>query len=475
MAREYSHFIVLAGMRTGSNYLEENLNEYPGIFSHGELFNPHFIGGPNKSTKLGVSLAQRTEDPSKVIDAIINIPGQLNGFRFFYDHDQRVFDSSLADENCAKIVLTRNPIETYISREIVRQTQQWRLGDFKSAKSARVTFDADDFSAHLEIQQQFQSKIKSGLQKSGQTAFYLSYDDIPDQNVLNGLVKFLGVDAHKKKTTTKTKKQNPQALDEKVVNYDDMLVALGKLDLFAIDRHLSFEPARGAVVPTYIAAPKSPLLYAPIASGPTAEVARWLADLDGEKDDELIRGFTQKSLRQWKRKSKNHRTFTVIRHPVVRLHTAFVQHILMAGPLQYTKIRNILTDQYGLPIPDKVTDQNYDAAAHRAALLAFAEFIKGNLNGQTSIRVDAAWASQSEILRGISQFATPDHVFRETDLSDALGQLADGCSLASPKLTATPIAAPVSLEEIYDQDVEAAIKSAYQRDYMMFGFGQWRP
>jgi len=30
------------------------------------------------------------------------------------------------------------------------------------------------------------------------------------------------------------------------------------------------------------------------------------------------------------------------------------------------------------------------------------------------------------------------------------------------------------LSEIYDTEIEAAAQSAYQRDYMMFGFDSWR-
>ena len=42
----FTSFIVLAGMRTGSNFLEANLNQFPDLKSYGELFNPHFVGGP---------------------------------------------------------------------------------------------------------------------------------------------------------------------------------------------------------------------------------------------------------------------------------------------------------------------------------------------------------------------------------------------------------------------------------------------
>ncbi len=43
----FDYFVVFAEMRTGSNFLEANLNAFAGLTCHGEAFNPHFIGYPN--------------------------------------------------------------------------------------------------------------------------------------------------------------------------------------------------------------------------------------------------------------------------------------------------------------------------------------------------------------------------------------------------------------------------------------------
>ena len=59
MTRRFDYFILLAEMRTGSNFLESNLNAFDGIACHGEAFNPHFIGYPNKTEILGVTQAMR--------------------------------------------------------------------------------------------------------------------------------------------------------------------------------------------------------------------------------------------------------------------------------------------------------------------------------------------------------------------------------------------------------------------------------
>lgn len=368
--------------------------------------------------------------------------------------------------------MTRNPVDTCISREIARQTDQWRLSDLRDAKSARVKFDRAQFEEHLTRHQSFQLEIQLALQTSGQTAFCIGYEDIPNVDILNGLARFLGVDEGKRRTSKKTKKQNPQSLEEKVLNHAEMEAALRDIDYFALNRTPNFEPRRGPMVPSYLAATKSSALYMPIMSGPTECISQWLADLDGVAPTDLISGFTQKSLRKWKRQAHEHCSFTVIRHPVARLHHAFVQHILMLSPKLYDHIRETLRTVYNVPLPD--ADASYDTDAHRTAFLAFAAFVKGNLAGQTSIRVDGAWASQTEFLQGMSKIMLPTHIFRESQVSDGLDYLARQLGRNPPTLVHTDESAPVALADIYDSEVEAAVRSAYQRDYMMFGFGPWR-
>ena len=118
---KFDYFIVFAEMRTGSNFLEANLNAFDGIECHGEAFNPHFIGYPNKDNILGVSQAQRDANANHLIDTIKAHSDGLGGFRYFHDHDPRVLDIALSDPRCAKIVLTRNPVDSYVSWKIAHQ------------------------------------------------------------------------------------------------------------------------------------------------------------------------------------------------------------------------------------------------------------------------------------------------------------------------------------------------------------------
>ena len=454
---------MFAEMRTGSNFLEANLNAMPGVRCHGEVFNPHFIGQKDKIEFLGFSLADRAADPMALIRALRANTDGISGFRFFHDHDGRVLDPVLEDRLCAKIILTRNPIESYVSWKIAQETGQWKLTNAKNLKTAQVRFDAREFEEHLAALQQFQIHLMHRLQVTGQTAFYIDYDDINDLHVLNGLAAYLGVKGLDSLDSS-LKKQNPEEVGQKVSNPDEMERSLSRLDRFNLARTPNFEPRRPPMVPAFIAARRAPLLFMPVKSGPVAEVTEWLSSFDGTETE-----FTQKSLRQWKRARPDHRSFTVLRHPVARAHDAFVTTILN-GP--FLEIRGQLEKLYKVPLP-KAGERYADVRAAREGFLGFLRWVKLNLSGQTGTRVDAHWASQSAILQGFSQFQSPDLILREDRLAEGLSYLASEVGMDAPAYAPAVDISDPSLASLYDDSVEAAARDAYARDYVGFGFRNW--
>ncbi|KZY52149.1 nodulation protein NodH [Sulfitobacter sp. KE29] len=475
MRDKFDSFVVFAEMRTGSNFLEANLNAFAGIACHGEAFNPFFMGYPKSEPILGVDQVTRDENPTKLLAAIRGQQNALGGFRYFHDHDPRVFDEIVEDQRCAKIVLTRNPVDSYVSWKIAQATGQWKLTDMKAQKVAQAVFDADEFSAHLDALQQFQITLLNRLQTSGQTAFYVAYEDLQSVEVMNGLARYLGVDEQLEGLDKNLKKQNPSPISAKVSNYDEMLEALARLDRFDLTRTPNFEPRRGPNVPSYVAAATSGLIYLPIKSGPQDQVLDWLAALDGVPREALRDKMSQKELRQWKRKMRGHRGFTVLRHPALRAHDAFCRHILTTGEGSYRQLRNTLMRRYKVPLPKDGPDAEYDREAHRAAFVAFLKFLKGNLAGQTSIRVDAAWCSQAQAIAGFGAFCLPDRILREEELASELPALAAGQGHATvPAVPQMVEPGPFTLGDIYDDEIEALTAEAYQKDYMTFGFSRWR-
>ncbi|MBC7133079.1 MAG: nodulation protein NodH [Roseovarius sp.] len=475
MTARFDYFVIFAEMRTGSNFLEANLNAFEGITCHGEAFNPHFIGYPNRTEILGLSQAQRDDDPARLIGAIKAQEGGIGGFRYFHDHDPRVLDLMLDDPRCAKIVLRRNPIDSFVSWKIAQATGQWKLTNIKRRRDSKVIFDAAEFARYLAALQAFQAMLHNRLQTSGQTAFHVHYDDLRDVAVMNGLARHLGCAARLAALDASLKPQNPEPLESKVENYDEMVRALARHDFLDLGRSPNFEPRRSAAVPGFVTGARAPLLFMPIPSGPQAAPRGWLAALDGVREADLPTRLGQGALRRWMRRNPGHRRFTVLRHPVARAHAAFCDRVLVKGPGCDRELRRTLRQVYKLPIPRGWPDAGYDLAAHRAAFVAFLGFLKANLAGQTALPVDAHWATQAALIEGMAQFGAPDLILREAEMAPWLTALARQVGYPDPPPPPPPAAtAPFDLAAIHDGEIEQATRAVYLRDYTLFGFGNWR-
>ena len=473
MAPRFRSFVILGAMRTGSNFLEASLNEIEGITSYGEVFNPEFIGRKNRTELFGIDMAAREADPLKLLARIREEAQGLSGFRFFQGHDPRILEAVIGDGRCAKIVLTRNPLDSFISLRIAAATDQWMLKNEKTRRTAKVRFDGAEFATYLERLEAFYDDIRRRLQLSGQAAFPIRYADLSDAAVLNGLAAWLGAEGRLEKPSAKLKRQNPEPLAHKVENPEEIAAALARLDLLDPGNEPALEPSRRPAVGSYVAAPEAPLLYLPLRGGPVERVEAWLAALDGAGPEALLRDFNRKTLRAWRAARPGHLSFTVVRHPLARAHEVFSTRILSAGPGSFAAIRARLRETYGLDLPEGPPGESYDRERHRAAFLGFLGFVKANLAGQTSIRIDPAWASQEAVVQGFSAFHPPDMVIREDRLAEGLAHLGAEIGRSAPALPAAQPAGPRRLDEIYDEELEAAARAAYGRDYAAFGYGDW--
>ncbi len=447
----FTSFVMLAAMRTGSNYLEESLNAVEGVHCHGEAFNPVFIGHPRTELLLGLTKEARDADPPALLERLRQAPG-LNGFRYFPDHDPRVLAPLLADRSCAKIILNRNPAESYVSLKIARETGQWKLGDVRRRKEARARFDEAEFLDHLGRLSAFQAQVLRALQVSGQTGFYIDYDDLGDPEVLLGLLTFLGVKADQAAPARSIVPQNPGALADKVTNPREMAQALARVDGFALSRLPNFEPRRGPQVPAFVAARAAPLLFMPVHGGPVALVEGWLEAAGG-----MIGGFTQTGLRDWMRAHPGHRRFAVLRHPLLRAFDAFTA--FQSGGVEAAMRAQIARTHKIAP------------ELSAPAFAAFLRFLRANLNGQTPWRTRAGWASQAAVLQGFQQFAPPDLIAREDRLAEDLAPLCRQFGLAPPAWPADPLAG--ALRALAEDQHAALARQAYARDYLSFGFDDW--
>ncbi|WP_296474179.1 nodulation protein NodH [Roseinatronobacter sp.] len=463
----FRYFVILAEMRTGSNLLESCLNQFEGLACHGEAFNPHFVGYPKTETLFGFDKTARDDNPQGFLSCFAQQPG-LMGFRYFHDHEPRVLDRFMRERSCAKIILTRNPLDSYVSLKIAQSTQQWRLGDVSQRKAAKVVFDPSEFEAHVRRLQDFQCRIQRMLQINGQTAFFIAYEDIKSLDVLNGLAHWLGLDETIDEFPRKLKRQNPETLDEKLVNPEAVGDGIARLDRFNLARSPNFEPPHPPILWAYRACSSQPLVYAPIPGCSERRILQWMGSIDGEGPEALLSNFTRETWRDWQRANPRRLAFTVLRHPLQRAHEVFVDQVLLG---KRVNVRAFIERLHGLELPQDKSDLAlFDTDKHRTAFLGFLQFVQANLNGQTAVQTRPIWASQSRIIEGISAQCPLHRLVREENLSDELSEICDRLGCKSPGFEPKPQRGPLHLEAIYDQTVEQAGRSAYGLDYELLGF-----
>ncbi len=462
MTRRFDAFVVFAEMRTGSNHLEESLNSLDDVVCHGELFNPTFIGRHNQFDFLGYDLDRRESDPVGMVDAMMAAGGPMPGLRYFHDHDPRVLDRILSDPRIAKVLLTRNPLDSYISRKIASATGQWRLTDLKHAKSGKITFNGKEFLQMLGDWSAFRETVRRGLQTTGQTAFHVRYEDINDVDILNGLAAFLGSDHRLSAASKRLKRQNPGAVEDKVENAADMVAALAQIDRFGFDRITDGEVPRPPGVSGFVAHPEAGLLFLPLAGALIDPVVDWMAGIGGVGAEGLLTGMTQKDLRKWMRNHPGFSSFSVIRHPMPRVLEAYLR--LQSGDdLRQTELREVLQERYKVPFGS-------DDAADLSALRAFSGVLSGSLKGQTSLKVPAEWDTQAALVQAAAKVLLPQRIIRESAVASELAQIAGLQGVAPPTDIGDLSTHAVVAEMSADGDVRKTVFDAYRKDFIQFGF-----
>jgi len=458
MITGFRYFAILGAMRTGSNLLERSLVQYDRITCHGELFNPAFMGKAGRDQAFGITMDQRERNPVNLLRAMwAEDPDKLTGFRYFEGHDPRIMDLVISDATCAKIVLTRDALDSYVSLKIARATDQWMLRNVNSRKVAKIRFDMAEYEAFLADRSRFYSDVRTRLQASGQAAFEICFDDLRSKEAINGLAAYLGADQVLDDIEEPIKRQNPEPLSAKVENHDEMqaLLASNAADMRHQSQHM---PQPGAArVKSFVVSNNKPLLFAPIPGYPAPHVAAWMSGLGGVSS-KLTRG----DLSDWLERNPDVTSFSIVEHPVARAYRALTDRIQSNGPDSFPNIRARLAAHYGVPSRDE--DAVLSPEEQASAFLAFLDFLKSNLAGQTGIRVDGSWQAQDDHIGRITELQPLTRIVRAENLPLS-GEFSD--------LHAAAVSGPVPLGEIYNAEIERKARQVYARDYRKFGYRDW--
>ncbi len=458
---QFTSFVVFASMRTGSNLLEAGLNQYDDLRCHGELFNPFFIGEEGTERYLGINMEQRDRRPERLLQAIRAKPG-LPGFRMFPKHDLRVRAQVIEDPTCAKIVLRRQPLESYLSVKAARETGQWRVGREKTRKITRITFEPDEFETYCADHEQFYADLERKIRLAGQSYFPIRYEECKDVAVLNGLAAYLGASQDLKSLKEPTKRQNPSSFRDRIENYDVFSEYLSRSGYIA-EREILTPDARPYLrAMRFLATDK--MLYASLPGANDAHIRNWILEARKLKNPAAMQDWVQDADRPI--------CFTFVQHPLERAYAGFMRHIFHVTDAGFPYIRQDLQTKYGLALPETAEGPmpGYDMAAHRKAFGGYLDFLKLNLSGQTPIRNDPVWVRQADLVDALRPHMPLTIILSDGHFSEDAAYLG---GLAG--LTGQP-AGPVEpdprfpLREIRTPEIEAKIRDLYSQDFRRFGF-----
>ena len=476
----FKYFAIIGVMRSGSNLLERSLGHHKDLCCFGEAFNPSFIGSPEPDKALSFSLDQREKDPLSLIDWMIDTSSdRIAGFRIFPDHTPMILSHILRDTKCAKIILTRSPLDCFISLKLAQKTDQWRMGDIDTKIEAKIVFDWNEYEEYLEQHQQFYRRVRQNLLSAGEPALLVDYEDLQSIDVINGIAKYIGSAQDMKSFKFRSSKQNSLALADRVENYEEMLSTLKENTRFETAQFEFNEPAITTQSKAVALGQNIDLAYLPTRNVQQDPIIDWMQKLD-PKNGAPVTGLGRTKLQNWFKSTQLKFTFTDLEHPVVRAYRTYCD-LFMFQNKKYKGIRSLLVKRYGADLVAKecaeeinaqsLAELGYDIKKQRANFKAFLKFLKACLRDQALYQPKPEFSSQSAWLNAHQEWGTPHFVALPHNRDMVLKTIAASMGLSSPSIeTENSDRFIFPLDEVYDLQIEKMTRAAYARDYQRFGF-----
>ena len=439
---------MLADMRTGSNLFEHTIKSCDQIETFGELFNPTFVGQPKFSRENSTDFDSRDADPIQFLENKIDAhPDQLIGFRLFRDHDHRIFSHVLSDPNCLKIILRRNALDTYLSKKIARETDQWRVADWALRRQALVHFDPDEFSKYRLEQAIYYMSISESLKKTGQTSFNLGYEDLLDREIWQGIFTYLGVSDFTPELQSRLVKQNPGRPEEKVSNpsaLEPFLSDDDSLDFPTLPKFIRHE------------FPKI-LLDASKGVGFSLSNSFWANSAEGQKLASLDRTFEVREagiLQSWQTRFVDHEISFFVEHPLHRAYRAFDDFLLSGKNRSGRRTLRNLAQFYDIGDLEKIKHaETLDLENYLNAFEQFLAYLKNQLSEGTKVKADLEWTFQYTSLQELQNLVPRINIVRQKiDDTDATFQ------------------GRIPFDQTISENTLSLALEAYKPDTIRFGF-----
>ena len=237
-------FVILAAPRSGSNMLCSMLDSHPDILCHHELFNPSGIfyalplrdSDSQASQEMQGRMQERDRDPLAFLaEQVWQRHGEKSvvGFKMTYQQNLAVFQAVLAAPEIQKIVLRRNnAVKSYVSKLVAEQSGVWEdYGQARRHEPLQLELNLEHLQQDLAFNQRYYALIETSLRDTQQAYLQVQYEHLMDCACQRTMLDYLAcqyVPLH-----TRSRKQNPSDLRQRVKNYGQILEQCQDPDLHA--------------------------------------------------------------------------------------------------------------------------------------------------------------------------------------------------------------------------------------------------
>ncbi|MEM7212305.1 MAG: hypothetical protein AAF479_10505 [Pseudomonadota bacterium] len=475
MSDDLRYFAIFGAMRTGSNLLEKTLEALGDTVCYGEAFNPSFIRGPRKEDILGYSVETRDADPIGFLDAMIGAePDRIAGFRIFPGHSRAVMERALADPRCTPIILTRDPLESWISLNIARATGQWMLKNPRRRMSGKAHFEPAAFEKYKSELAAYYAWVDAMLDRHGRSAVRIRYEEVQDQACLQRVARLIG-STGTVPPEAPILRQNSQSMADKVTNYAEMCAYLGVAPE---------ERKEGpGLSPELLICPEHvPAAFIPLPGPAFAPVIALMHRIDtrdfgAEKlaPPELFDRANRRVLYPIEHPGERP-VFTVISHPLVRLHRSFVHEVFGAGWLRSEVRKRLSAQSGGIPRPRAIGlgQVEFTDRDHQSLFSMFLRMVARSwAQGDDLMRLD--WNTQTELLDLFGMRETVQ-VFRFGNFEDCANWMTDLASV--PRFAPGQIKGMrqseqqklLPIKDVMVPEIEAQVRVLHESDFHAFGY-----
>ncbi|HEY1503833.1 MAG TPA: hypothetical protein VGF92_06005 [Stellaceae bacterium] len=236
MDSQRQHFVILSLPRTGSTYLVDYLDAVPGVKCLSEVFNPDVVllrhHQPSDATLANKDL--RDNDPLGFLQRLEQDVGTCDifGVKLFPSHGLKLLHYFCSSAQWKKIFLWRdNLLEQYVS--FLLASARYGLASWERVDDdARLTVPTGTLVDDLHAMEKSYIEIEDALVLAKPAdVFTLEYDEMGRPNVMERLLRFIGVEAAAAQSLAAAQSgagafdRGPRAAD-RIANYGDVRAVL---------------------------------------------------------------------------------------------------------------------------------------------------------------------------------------------------------------------------------------------------------